>query len=189
MFDLTETAPPAALPIDASTLALHLRLGEGFGAPTEETDLLETYIRSATAHVERRTKLALVTRSLLLTVSDWDRAGHLTLPIGPVGAIASFRITDGTDPQDVTDFALEPGTQGQRLTGHGCAALAPIPTGSRAEIAFDAGFGTAANVPGDLTGAVLLLAAHYYEDRTGASSPGLPPAVAALVRPHHQVRI
>ncbi|MEM9145796.1 MAG: hypothetical protein AAGC57_06320 [Pseudomonadota bacterium] len=191
MFDLTETAPPAALPIDASTLALHLRLGEGFGAPTEETQLLETYIRGATAHVERRTGLALVTRSLVLRTTAWSRAGHLALPIGPVAAIASFEITDGATPValEAGDYVLEPGTQGQRLTGPACGALPAIPGGQRAEIAFDAGFGTAADVPADLVEAVMLLAAHFYEDRTGATPPGLPPAVAALVRPHHTVRI
>ncbi len=190
MFDLTETGPAPAFPVETQTLSSHLRLGEGFGDPSAEADLLALYIRTATAHLEARTGLAFVARSFSLTVGAWDRCGTLVLPVGPVTAITSASIeADGTTTVlDPADLHVAPGSQRQRLTAAGGGPLPPIPPGGRASLAFSAGFGGATAVPGDLAKAVLLLAAHFYENRSGTES-GLPPAVAALIAPHRPVRL
>lgn len=190
MFDLTETGPAPALPVAADTLASHLRLGEGFGDPSAEEDLLALYLRTATAHLEARTGLAFVARGFSLSVAAWDRCGTLVLPVGPVTAVAGVTIlAEGTATSLApADLAVAPGPSRQRLTAAGGGPLPPIPPGGCASVAFTAGFGAPEAVPGDLAKAVLLLAAHFYENRAGTES-GLPPAVAALIAPHRPVRL
>ena len=70
--------------------------------------------------------------------------------------------------------------------------LPSIPVGGSAEIQFDAGYtATWAELPADLSRAVLLLAAHYYEHRAeGAESGGsIPYGVAALLDRYRNVRL
>ena len=78
------------------------------------------------------------------------------------------------------------------MTGPGGGALRPVPHGALAELEFAAGHAADwAAVPGDLHQAVLMLAAHYYENRHGelGEEAALPAAVGAILAPHHLVRL
>jgi uncharacterized phiE125 gp8 family phage protein len=89
-------------------------------------------------------------------------------------------------------WSLEIATSRQRLTGSGGGGLPAIPDGHLAELIFDAGFGASWNdVPGDLRQAVMLLAAHYFENRYGDAEPGqgIPVAVQALLETRQPVRL
>lgn len=192
MITLTETTPPAALPVPAERLAEHLRLGAGFADPSGEAALLDLYLRAATAEVEARTAQALVRRGFRVTAAAWDRCGHLRLPVGPVATVAAFAFTGGgaAVPVDPGLLALGPGRTRQRLTSRGGGALPPIPAGRVAEIDVTAGHADGpAGVPADLAEAVLLLASRLYDDRAGAATAGLPAAVAALLAPHRPLRL
>ena len=113
----------------------------------------------------------------------------MVLPVGPVAAIDALGFSDATTA-DPASLALEPGRTRQRLTGPRGAALPAIPPGGWAELAFTAGHGaTGAEVPADLVQAVMILAAHRYENRDAREAPGLPAGVTALIGPHLPARI
>ena len=191
---LTETAPPAATVVTLAEFSSHLRLAYGFPDDGAEDALLDLYLKNATAAVEAWTGRALIRRGFRLEVRSWDRAGQLVLPIGPVDAIGSFRFVGAAGTVDVAagGFELEPGTVRQRVSGPAGGALPPIPAGHVAELTFDAGYGlTGSDVPGGLRQAVMLLAAHYYENRRGeaAAEAGMPIAVQALLESERPVRL
>lgn len=193
---LKEETPAARNPVPLREFAAHLRLAHGFNDDGSEDGLLELYLRNATAMVERRTGQALISRVHTLQVSCWDRKGHLVLPIGPVSSIDSVHFVSPNETTDLDPivWTLQPGTQRQRLTGRLGGALWPIPAGSVAVLRFTAGHGGSWNaVPDDLRQAVLLLAAHLYENRfgelDGINAGGVPAGVLSIVAQHTPVRL
>lgn len=193
---LKEITPAARNPVPLREFGAHLRLAHGFTDDGSEDGLLELYLRNATAMVERRTGQAMISRVHTLQVGCWDRNGHLTLPIGPVSAVDSIQFVSSgaTVDLDAADWQLQPGTARQRLTGALGGALWPIPHGSIAELRFTAGHGGTWNdVPDDLRQAVLLLAAHLYENRFGEVADGMvdgmPAGVLSIVQQHRSFRI
>lgn len=191
---LKETTPAALNPVPLREFAAHLRLAHGFTDDGSEDGLLELYLRNATAVIERRTAQALVARECVLQSANWDRHGHLRLPIGPVEIVTEFRFVSpfSTVTLEPEDWVLEPGTARQRITGPRGGPLWPLPHGAVAELTFTAGHGPTWNeVPDDLRQAVLLLAAHYYENRFGEieADGGLPFGVLSIVEQHRPVRM
>lgn len=191
---LKEQAPSALNPVPIRELAAHLRLAQGFNDDGSEDALLDLYLRNATAVIERRTATALVERPYLLQTACWDRRGHLHLPVGPVTTIDSIRYIRPGSTIDLTedDWRLEPGTRRQRLTGPSGRALRMLPHGALAEIAFTAGYGPSWNeVPDDLRQAVILLAAHCYENREGdvELDNGMPHGLAGILERHQAIRL
>ena len=191
---LTEASPAAVNPVPLDEFAAHLRMAQGFADDSAEDALLELYLRNATTVVEARVCKALIRRQFKLQVTAWNRDGQLVLPVGPVAAITSISFIKGATTIAVAAgaWSLALGGSRQRLTGSGGGALPAIPQGHLAELIFDAGFGPSWNdVPGDLTQAVMLLAAHYFENRTGDSEPGrgIPVAVQALLETQQPVRL
>ena len=191
---LTETSPAAVNPVPLDEFAAHLRLAQGFADDAAEDALLELYLRNATSVVEARIGKALIRRGFKLQVGAWSRDGRLVLPIGPVAAINSLRfVRDAVTIAVSADaWSLELGSSRQLLSGSGGGALPTIPNDHLAELIFDAGFGASWNdVPGDLRQAVMLLAAHYYENRYGVTEPGqgIPIAVQALLETQRPVRL
>ncbi|GMG81230.1 hypothetical protein LNKW23_04420 [Paralimibaculum aggregatum] len=183
MYELTEITEPAALPVEHSALEAHLRLGTGFAEPSGEAVLLDRYLAAATAEIEARTGLALVAREFRLTVTRWGPGGCLVLPVGPVSALGAATLAG----QPLSGLSLAPGRLRQVVSRAG-AALPPIPPGSTAEIAFTAGFGPgAADVPADLAQAVLLVAAHLYDDRPGGAA--MAPEIDRLIARHRALRL
>ncbi len=190
---LKEITPAATNPVPLREFGAHLRLSHGFSDDGSEDGLLELYLRNATAVVERRTSQALIARPYLLQVGSWNRRGHLNMPIGPIAEIDALRFVapGSTINLDPEDWILEPGILRQRLTGSDCGPLWPLPLGAIAELEFTAGYGTSWNdVPDDLRQAVLMLAAHYYENRFGdvAVDSGLPFGVLSIVEQHRPIR-
>ena len=174
--------------------AAHLRLAHGFNDDGAESAVLEIYLRNATAVIERRTGQALIARAYTLQVATWDRDGHLSLPIGPVSAIDQIRFIGPNSMIDLEpeDWFLKPGTTRQKLTGPNGMALWPLPRGSVAELSFTAGYGPSwDDVPDDLRQAVLVLGAHFYENRFGdvALDGALPYGVGQIVEQHRGMRI
>lgn len=191
---LKETTPAAHTPVPVRVLADHLRLGHGFADDGAEDALLELYLRNAAAVIERRTGQALISRPHVLQVTTWNRSGHLVLPIGPVEAVDSIRLVSAgtTVDLDPDDWCLSRGVTRQRLTGPLGGALWPLPHGAVAELRFTAGHGATWNdVPEDLVQAVLLTAAHFYENRFGEmeAEGGLPFGVLSVVEQNRPIRL
>lgn len=191
---LRETAPAAVNAVPLREMAAHLRMASGFADDGTEDGLLELYLRNATAMIEGRLGLAMIERPYVLQVARWDRHGHLKMPVGPIAEIDSFSLVRPavTLTISASEWELEPGINRQRVTGKNGAALRFLPHGALAEITFRAGFGTSWNaVPDDLRQAVLLLAAHYYENRAGeeALDGGLPHGVRLILDRYAPVRL
>lgn len=191
---LNEVSPPNLNPVPIRELAAQLRLAQGFSDDGSEDALLELYLRNATAVVERCTNGALIERQYTYRTARWNRNGHLHLPVGPVAAIDTFQIIQSGSTTDLTSdqWILEPATRRQRITGTGCGSLPTLPAGAVAELTFTAGYGPSWNeLPDDLRHAVLMLAAHYYENRDGEieADNGLPFGLTAILERHSAVRL
>jgi uncharacterized phiE125 gp8 family phage protein len=191
---LTESSPATVTPVSLDEFKAHLRLAQGFASDAAEDALLDRYLRNATSVIEARTSRALIRRGFKLQVAGWNRDGHLVLPVGPVALIESLSFVLGAERIGLpaTSWSLEPGSSRQLLTGPGGGALAAVPEGYLAELVFAAGFGdTPGDMPGDLSQAVMLQAAHYYENRYGeaVSGQGIPAAVQALLETRRVFRL
>lgn len=191
---MKEVTPATQTPIPLRELGAHLRLGHGFTDDGSEDALLELYLRNATAIVEARTSKALISRVFILQIANWNRRGHLHLPIGPVTVLDRIELIrpGSTITLDPAEWTLHPGSGRQRVTGPNGGTLRTMPHGALAEIEFTAGFGETWNdVPNDLRQAVLLLASHLYEHRDGELTldGGLPNGVAPILARHQPVRL
>ena len=116
------------------------------------------------------------------------------MPVGPVTSIETFELVRPGSTLTLTseEWVLQPGTSRQLVTGPGGATLRALPHGALGELTFTAGYGASWNeVPDDLRQAVLLIAAHFYENRTGdqAVDAGLPFAVGPILDRYRPIRI
>lgn len=193
MMLIEETAPAAeALPV--AVLREHLRLGSGFEIVEDgaETAALTGYLRAAIATIEARTGKVLLTRRFRMQLDDWrDRLGQ-TLPLAPVVAVEAIAIDDGAGTVAVLppeSWRLLPDGQRPMILPAG-VMLPHVPRRGFVSVTFTAGFGeTWDAVPADLSQAVLLLAARYYEDRSFEGSAGaMPFGVSALIERWRQIR-
>jgi len=179
---LSRQSPPANLVITPDALAEHLRLPHA--APeTEQTVELTTLIRAATSAIERRLDTAMISQEWLWRTADIS-AG---LPLAPVLSVDSIEHVTPAGLRTLwTGWSLLPPPPRARL-------MAPsFPVGGHAEVRFTAGYGTTAeDTPEDLRHAVMLLAAHFYENReaTTDSRDPLPLGVAGLLAPYSPIRL
>ncbi|MGL6210751.1 MAG: head-tail connector protein, partial [Paracoccaceae bacterium] len=177
------TVPGAALPVQG--LKDHLRLGTGFTDDGMQDALIEGYLRAAMAAIEGRIGKILIARRFLLTLEGWRDAGGQALPVAPVTSVVSVTLVDAAGAVSVvapSRYRLVPDTHRPRLAATG-VLLPTVAVDGRAEVVFDAGFGSVwSAVPADLAQAVLLLAAEFYERRHEAGVvAGLPFSVQALI--------
>jgi uncharacterized phiE125 gp8 family phage protein len=191
---LTEltSVPDSALPLQA--FKNQLRLGTGFGEDTLQDAVLNGVLRAAMTVIEGRVGKALVARSFNLRIEDWQSLDEQTLPVAPVSSVASVTLVDSAGVNTAlgtTSYRLVPDTHRPKLDAVGVLFPA-VPGDGHVDIVFTAGFGVDWTfVPTDLSQAVLILAAVYYEDRhdNGMQSPALPHAVLALIERWRTVRL
>ena len=183
--------PDADLPV--AEFRDHLQLGSGFADDGLQDAVLIAQLRAAMAAVEGETGKVLLAKTFQYVVTAWREPNKQGLPVAPVGVVQSLTITDLNETATVIDAG------GYRLRGDDhcpCIlsaswALPTIPVGGTAEIIFEAGFADWAGVPADLRQAVLMLAAHFYENRSATvdRAVALPLAVATLLKRHKPVRL
>lgn len=191
---LTEMTNVAAAALPVQGLKDHLRLGSGFGDDGMQDGLIEGYLRAAMAAIEGRIGKVLLARRFRLTLEAWRQAGEQALPVAPVVSVVSVTVLDAAGQAVVVDparYRLVPDMHRPKLAAVG-VLLPAVPMDGRAEVVFDAGFGSDwAGVPADLAQAVLLLAAEYHELRHAdpGATRGLPLAVQALIERWRTVRV
>lgn len=193
MMLIEETAVPlAALPVDE--FKAHLRLGTGFSDGDMQDVVLESFLRAAIAAIEARTGKILIERAFSWTLTRWRDTEGQALPVAPVTEISSLLLRDRADEEEVIDpshYRLERDAQRPVLRPAG-TCLPSIPAGGVAEIAFVAGYSiTWGGLPADLCQAVVLLAAHYYENRdaTRLGDTNMPFGVTSLIERYRTVRL
>lgn len=191
---LSELTTIGAEDLPIQSLKDHLRLGSGFAEDDLQDPLLETYLRTAISVIEGKIGIILVARNFALDITDWPRRDKLAFPVRPVSQINAIE----RETADGDKTALD-GTEFQLVRDSLTPCLKPtsaqfphIPAGQSVIITFTAGFGSVwDSVPSDLFHAVLVLAAHFYENRSGtfdANTP-LPMVVQSLIERHRPVRL
>ncbi|MGE0627335.1 MAG: head-tail connector protein, partial [Hyphomicrobiaceae bacterium] len=161
---------------------------------------LSSLIVTSRLHVEQALGLALVSQSWAWTLDAWPSDSSVVLPMRPVDSIESITLfaADGSPAElETWRYVLDGGATPPRLLP--TATRFPDP-GARAlgiEIRFTAGFGsTAAEVPQPIRQALLLLVAHWYENREPVVSTArngepkrIPDTVSDLLMPYRLVRL
>lgn len=182
--------PDAAFPV--AEFRDHLLLGSGFADDGFQDAVLLPQLRAAMAAVEAETGKAVLRRTFRYVVTAWRDLAHELLPVAPVIAIHSFSVTDLSGAVEVipaTGYRLVEDAHRPRLKWLGLV-LPTIPVGGKVEIIFEAGFSVDWDgVPADLKQAVLMLAGHLYENRSGGSRNSVPGGVDVLLRPYKPVRL
>ena len=155
----------AALPFDLSDLKLHMRVDESAG---EEDISITTMGQTAAAEIEQFAQIALLTQTIRVTIFDPGQESGLRLPIGPVDEMDVPTIT--IDGVAFTAFAFVGGNHPYIRWLSDYFDLTP----SRMIIEFQAGFGaTAADIPFDLSQAIMDQAALYYDGRSPMDAKSL----------------
>ncbi len=189
--DLIETSVVDDGNLPVAAFRAHLRLGAGFADEATGDPLLVQYLRGALAAIEARTGKALMQREFRLILPGWRWADAQALPVAPVVSVASVTLIDAAGIAELVDpsrWRLVADRHRPQIVATG-AVLPGVPTGGRAEVDFTAGFSASWDgIPDDLRQAALLLAAQFYEGRTGADVP-MPGPVAALLARWVPVRV
>ena len=135
----------------------------------------------------------LIEKQYSWSLTAWREPCRQALPLAPISAVTALRIVDRLGVATVIGaslYRLERDMHRPVLWG-ATGSLPAIPAGGTAEVDFTAGFGPAwSDVPEDLRQAVLLLAAHFYENRNAAQGETVMPfGVSSLIQRYRNVRI
>lgn len=158
----------------------YLRIGH-----TEEDELLERLLGSATVLCEQFTAQAILVRGFVETLP----ASHAWTPLGqlPVRSIDSVeRLGDGAAvPVPADGYALD-----VDASGSGWVRLTNPASETRMRVGYSAGIaGQWSGVPEPLRQGIVRLAAHLYTHRDTADDSGPPAVVTALWRPYRRMRL
>ncbi|MFP1631585.1 head-tail connector protein [Zhengella sp. ZM62] len=183
------SGPPAAEPVLLAELRTHLRIDHD-----GEDATLQSLLATARDDVERQTGLALL-RQAWRVVADLpaDRRIALTrYPVMRVVSVAAFGADGERADVPAGQWRLD---RFARPAAVDLAALAPATDCSNGiEIDYEAGHGdTATDVPDLLKRAILQLAAHLYEHRSGSMADGQvsawPSGYERLIAPFRLARL
>ena len=154
----TLIAPPGEEPVTLAEAKAFCRID---GA--DEDALVDALIAAARLQVESLTGRALITQSWRLTMACAPRL--VELPVIPVAALVAA-------------------PDGAVLQGDAVLLVEPV---DELTVDYIAGYGAAADVPGDLKQAVLTLVAYWYENRDAVTMPPL--GFDRLIASYKRVRL
>jgi uncharacterized phiE125 gp8 family phage protein len=183
---------PAVEPVSLSDAKAHLRV-DG----TAEDAFISTLIITSRLHVEAALGIALVSQRWAWRIDAWPASGGVVLPLRPMISVDAVRVTPATGSPVVVDAAtylVDGGGNPTRLVPKACALPAPGVPIQGIEIELTAGFGDGAeDVPAPIRQAILLLIAHWYENREpvaiDAKPANVPAMVSELLQPYRTVRL
>jgi uncharacterized phiE125 gp8 family phage protein len=189
---LVLTAAPALEPVSVSEAKDYLRVDSAVEDP-----VVASLILAARLHIEGALDIAMVTQSWSLFLDGWPEDGRVSIPLGPLKSVDSVKVYDAEDTAQTVSpqtYAVDLSSLRPRLVRQ---AGAVWPTPGRAangiEIALTAGYGdTTDKVPQPIRQALLMLAAHWYEQREPVvfeKPDELPHGVADLLKPYRRVRL
>lgn len=189
--NITTLAPPAAEPVGLAEAKEYLRI-----AYDGEDELVGRLVSAARTRIEQEAGLALITRSLRVSLDCWPSGTMetrvLRLPVRPAGALAAVRVKDreGTQATVTSRFILEAGRAARLVWSSGAFPWSARRPGA-VEVDYEAGFGAG---PDDVSEALRLavkrLAAMAYHARdVEMMSVALPEDVRSLLAPWRRVRL
>ena len=186
------TAAPALEPVSVSEAKDYLRIDSAVEDP-----VVASLILAARLHIEGALDIAMVTQSWSLFVDCWPEDGRVSIPVGPLKSVDSVKVYDADDTAQTVSpetYVVDLSSLRPRLVRQ-AGAVWPTPgrPANGIEIALTAGYGdTTDKVPQPIRQAVLMLAAHWYEQREPVvfeRLDELPHGVADLLKPYRQVRL
>jgi len=182
---LKKVAGDVDLPVSVDDCKLDLKIQHG-----ADDELLKDYIAAACALVGGKDGIV----GKVLTAETWDlklssASGCVVLPLSPVQSITSISYFDAENTAQtlaVDDFYLYGDEDTASIEPKTGVVWPAVYTRRDAiTIRFVAGFGTAENIPKNITRAIRLIVAHWYENRTavlvGVTAQELPLAVESLL--------
>lgn len=190
---VTLLTPPAAEPVTLAEAKALLRV-----ETADEDALISTLIATARVSVEAATGRALMTQTLDYTLDGWPHGRALALPRPPLQAVESVTLRDAAGVETAwpaQNYAVEtPGDRPWLVLAPGVVWPALERAAGAVRIRLRCGYGDQAeDVPPPLRHAVLLLAAHWFENRVpvvvGAPAARFPVGVESLLSAYRLVRL
>lgn len=187
---------PQLEPISVAEAKLFLRVDDD-----AENDVVAALITTARLHVERLTRRIMLAQSWRLYLDDLPPDGLVELGIGPVRTVSEVVLYDANGVAvtvPAADYVVDVTAIPARIKFRSRPGILNGLGGKRAlngyEIDFIAGFGeTTLQVPHDLRHAVLMLVAHWFENRSAvvsdASPVFTPKGVRELIQPYRAVQL
>ena len=183
------TSPPAVEPVSLVEAKAHLRVPHA-----DDDAYITTLISAARRLIEQRSGLRLINQGWSLFVDCWPDRPDLSLGLSPVSAISdiiTFSDADATSTYDAAHYYLDAATKPCRVVLRN-GRLAP--RGSRPvngiEVRFVAGFGaTGAAVPQDLRQALLVIIAHWFQNRGDAEANFPPLPALEIINTYRTMRL
>ncbi len=154
---------PANEPVTVDEAKQHLRI-DG----SNEDSLISTLIKAARIYVETLTNRRLITQTLRLQLKYFPFC-EIVLPVTPVQSVAAIRFKDKNGIEQVAAETLSQlsFTEPPKIKPSYGESWPQCREGDYNSVSIDivAGYGDAADVPRDLCQAILLMVAHFYEQR------------------------
>lgn len=183
---------PAVEPVSLAEAKAHLRVEHD-----ADDDTITALIVGARIHIETQTRRALITQTWRITRDAWPASGRLRLVPVPLRELVAARIyqADGTAQEIDPDMFAVDAASAPAVLAFGKGALPrPGRVVGGIEIDIETGYGDAPDdVPQPLRQAILVLLAHWYENRgliaVGHEVALLPESVGALIRPYRVVSL
>ena len=186
--------PPSGDIVPVAEVARHCRAED----VAEDAAMLQGFINAAVQHFDGWSGIlgrCLLTQGWRLDLGCWPATRTIRLPFPDVSAVTTIAYSDGDDAEQTVSsslYALVEDARGAAirfLDGF----TAPSLYGDRPDpvrVTFQAGYGTADDVPQPVKLAITMLAAHWYEHREAAGEGQMAPiphAVDALTAPYRRV--
>lgn len=181
-------AAPAIEPITLAEAKLFLRIEHD-----DDDTAVAALIVAARQHVEAATRRALITQDWRLTRDAWPPGGIIQVLPAPLQTLIGIEVADEAGTMhalDLQHFVVD--SVGSRIAFAPWTPTRPGIAVGGIVIEVRCGEGdTADSVPAPLRQAMLMLIAHWYEQR-GVAAPAqqeLPQGVAALLAPFRRVSL
>lgn len=182
-----QTAPTSE-PVTTAEAKTHLRV-----TTSDDDTYIGTLITVARKHVETITGRALINQTWDYFLDNFPPGDKIVIPLPRLSSVTTVKYTDKDNAQTtftaskyIVDTNNEPG-QIVLAYGESWPTFTPRPINA-VEIRFVAGYGSgAANVPEGIKQAMLLLIAHWYENRepiTDLNMKEIPETANALLWPY-----
>lgn len=174
--------PPSSEPISLSEAKGHLRVDA-----SDEDSYISGLIVAARQFIELQTQRALITQTWKLSLDQFPTNKTVYIPLSSlrlVEGITYYDTTGATQTLPATDYYVDSDNDPGRVVLVDTVATYDRP--SAVQIQFQAGYGSAADVPQAIKQAMLLLIGHWYENREAVGEVGGPIAFAvdALLTPY-----
>jgi uncharacterized phiE125 gp8 family phage protein len=177
--------PPVTEPVTLAEVKTRLRIDDA----TDDAGVTRL-IASATKHAESITRRAFVTQSWALTLDAFP-CGSISLPLPPLQTVDEISYIDSTGATVVlpsTEYLVDKnGMIGMIHRAYQKQWPATRAQPMAVRIKFTAGYGAAGAVPSDLASALMLLVAHWDQNREpvviGTIVSSVPLSVESLLAP------